>query len=298
MIGNHVPYGNEVQFMHYYSKSFLKADVTCSNLDKSAYKFELSHEFSSRMAFRIRPKYSVRQEGEPIQFGDEILIYSSKLDCYVNFSLNYPIEIDREVRIPARLPSITKPFEHAKLIKGCKRYEAHISQFKHCTWRMYFYGSAQVDESNTVRGGDLVLLKHSQDDIEAYLTADDCLKSQTPEAYGRVYNGEFEEERDCINAIWEVETDNYQDRHAPVEVIDQHKKSKSLRLRHLLTGKVLVYDTVELDGRKWIIPALSKEYNPQFGAAITFHPFMTNPKKELYYGTAYSMSFRMGKALN
>jgi len=52
--------------MHYQSESFLNGKIICSEFDKSAYKFELSKNFSEEMIFKIVPKFKLRQEGEKI----------------------------------------------------------------------------------------------------------------------------------------------------------------------------------------------------------------------------------------
>jgi len=52
--------------MHYSSESFWNGRIICSVFDKSAYKFELSNNFSEEMVFKIIPKFKLRQEGEKI----------------------------------------------------------------------------------------------------------------------------------------------------------------------------------------------------------------------------------------
>ncbi len=84
--GIDVTYGEEVQFMHFISKSFLNGKILCSQVDQGAYKFQLSKEYGVGMIFKILPKYKLRQEGENVQFEDQILLYNTHLDSYVNFS--------------------------------------------------------------------------------------------------------------------------------------------------------------------------------------------------------------------
>ncbi len=47
------------------------------------------------MGFKIVPKYKLRQEGEPIQYRDNILLLNTKLNCYVNFNTTTAISIDK-----------------------------------------------------------------------------------------------------------------------------------------------------------------------------------------------------------
>ncbi len=291
-LNNPVVYGSEVQFMHVSSKSYLKADISCSESDKSAYKFELSDEYSSKMVFKIAPKYNVRQEGEPVQFGDQVLIYSSKLDCYVNFSMSNPIDMDREIPPIDDVPPITRPFDYRKLDEGSQRYEAHISQFRDCLWKIYHYSSYKSEEeSMIVRGGDLVRIRHTEH--EAYLAADYCMQTENPEVYGRLYYGEFSEESESMNSIWEVEIDNRSNKGGNCEILGSKKNYKHLRLRHLLTGRILETGPMEVGHEVWRIPVLAKSQFMRNSYPIIFHGFANNPKKELYYNTAYSMGFRI-----
>ena len=58
--GKTVSYGSEIQIMHFNSKGYFNGRILCSEYDKSAYKFELSKNFSPGMIFRIYPKYQIR----------------------------------------------------------------------------------------------------------------------------------------------------------------------------------------------------------------------------------------------
>ena len=98
-MGQQVSYGSDIQLMHFQSKSFLNGRIICSEYDKSAYKFELSKVYGEGMIFKILPKFKLRQEGEKIQFRDQIQIYNVQLECYVNFSTELPIIIDRPLDI-------------------------------------------------------------------------------------------------------------------------------------------------------------------------------------------------------
>mmetsp|Transcript_9608 Transcript_9608/g.8277 ORF Transcript_9608/g.8277 Transcript_9608/m.8277 type:complete len:85 (-) Transcript_9608:496-750(-) len=83
--------------MHLNSEQFINGKISCSETDKSAYKFELSDEYNSGMVFRIYPKYRIRQDGEPVQYSDQIKLVNSKLDCFINFSFETPNDYDLTV---------------------------------------------------------------------------------------------------------------------------------------------------------------------------------------------------------
>jgi len=291
-LNNPVVYGSEVQFMHVSSKSYLKADISCSESDKSAYKFELSDEYSSKMVFKICPKYNVRQEGEPIQFGDQVLIYSGKLDCYVNFSMSNPIEMDKEIPPIDNIPPITKPFDYRTLDEGSQRYEAHISQFRDCLWKIYHYSSYKSEEeSMIVRGGDLVRIRHTEH--EAFLAADYCMQAENPEVYGRLYYGEFSEESESINSIWEVEIDSRGNKGGNCQILGDKKQYKHIRLRHLLTGRVLETGSLEVGHEVWRIPMLLPSNFMRNSYPLVFPWLRQQPKKRaiLQYSLQYGLPY-------
>ena len=288
--GTPVVYGSEVQFMHYNSKSFLKADLSCSSADKSAYRFELSKELSTKMVFRIQPRYNIRQEGEPIQYGDQILINYAKLGCYVNFSTNFPVEIDTPINVPNDETPITAPYENKKLNESSTRFEAYISQFQDCVWRVYYFGTQKEQDHVVVKGRDLIRLRHIEQ--PSFLGGESCLRSLDPEVYGRIYTGEDEAEHDSLSTIWEVETENYQSLGAECHILDNNGRYKGIRLRHLMTGRVLSLGNVDVGSGLSQIPVL-KQQDKDSSYSIILHCFANKPKNELYYNTAYSIGFRV-----
>ena len=74
---------------------FLNGKILASEAERSAYKFELSDQFSGGMIFRLIPKYKLRVLGEAIQFNDMIIIQNQKLNCFINFTGDLPIDLDR-----------------------------------------------------------------------------------------------------------------------------------------------------------------------------------------------------------
>jgi hypothetical protein len=51
------------------------------------------------MVFRFQPKYKLRQLGEGIQYTDMVILMNVKMNCYTNFSLDAPIDIDRPFEV-------------------------------------------------------------------------------------------------------------------------------------------------------------------------------------------------------
>jgi hypothetical protein len=56
------------------------------------------------MTFKIQPRYKLRQEGEPIQYKDNVLILNVKLNSFVNFNTINPIPLDKPI------PQQEKPY--------------------------------------------------------------------------------------------------------------------------------------------------------------------------------------------
>jgi len=285
-MGVPVVYGAEIQIMHICSKSFLTAKVACSESDKSAYKFELFDEVNSGMTFKLLPRYRIRQEGEPIQFEDQILLYSVKLNCQVNFTNDKPIEIDEKVDISPNVPSITVPYALRQISKSSQRYEAHVSQFTDCTWKIHFYGKHKERDEAIVRGGNLIKLKHTE--LNAYLAASSQVQVESTKVYGREYIGEFPEEENTINTIWEVEIDDFATRGAQCIIKDNQNNPKPLKLRHFLTGKVLSIgdENMQNQGNSSFLTLGSSQKST---ACAIFRSFATNSPNELYYNAIYGI---------
>jgi len=287
VLGVPVVYGADIQIMHINSQSFLTAKVACSDSDKSAYKFELFNEVNSGMTFKLLPKFKIRQEGEPIQLEDQVLIYSNKLDCYVNFTNDKVIEMDKKFDMYAK-PRITAPYELRELSSNTQRYEAHVSQFKDCTWKFFYYGKNIEPVSTIVRGGDLLKLRHTE--IQALLAADSHSYNKNFKVYGRSYVGEFEEEENGINTIWEIESEEPVLRGDQCQFKDEQGKQKVFRLRHFLTGKLLCIQNGETkEGVRPLLMLTGSEYDIKKAPSVTFRNFANNAPPELCYGTAYSI---------
>ncbi len=129
-LGEIISFGTSIQLMHYNSESFLNGRIICSEFDKSAYKFELSKNYEEGMIFQIIPKFKLRQEGEKIQFKDQILLKNVQLDCYVNFSTEQPIIIDR--CLDEDLKAFVEPYqapEIREIDKKSMRFESHLSHY-------------------------------------------------------------------------------------------------------------------------------------------------------------------------
>ncbi len=100
----------------------------------------------------------------------------------------------------------------------------------------------QQDMSRYIKGGDLVRLRHTE--LEGYLTADYCYEdkqSKQPEVYVRKYYGQYEEEKLQTDSLWEVEINDFSQRgNMCIIDLDDQNASRSLKLRHFATGRLLM----------------------------------------------------------
>ena len=66
-----------------------------SQIDRSCQKIELV-EFpsASRVKFHILPRYQYRADGEPVVYNDNVLLYNSKFNVYLNVSEGEEYKID------------------------------------------------------------------------------------------------------------------------------------------------------------------------------------------------------------
>ena len=260
-----VTYGSEIQLYHIDSKSFLNGKILCSDTDKSAYKFELSDQYGTGMIFKVFPRYKLRQEGEIVQYKDQVLFYNIKLKCYMNFSTERSIEIDTPMQFDAKnVKNLYKNFDLKHIDEGSLRYEAYLSNVTDCYWQVLFHAAPEPMNSYKLKGGDLIRIRHTE--YLGDLAAETNFINDFEEVYLRRYIGEFSEELNSINSIWEVEIDRTNFRGDVIEVSNddpqfEHNEEAFYRLRHLLSGKLLTIYEGFISGRKekLLMPGLMKE---------------------------------------
>lgn len=258
-IGLTVTYGSEIQLMHVDSKAFLSGKVVCSELDKTAYKFELSSHYSSGMVFKIMPRYKVRQEGEVIEFNDQILLYNVKLASYVNFTDEgvYPY---KDLKNKLEEPTIYKRADFKRFDSVTHgRYEAIISNDLETTWQIIYHSTNEA--LKVVKGQELILLRHTE--LQGDLSADINYNTKVPEVFVRRYDGDHEDEKFSLNSVWEIEWERSAGRGDPCAIFTGENDSKGkpkyqkFTLRHFLTGRVLTLENVTMGSTQYTIPCLA-----------------------------------------
>lgn len=265
-----VCYGSDVFLMHADSRMFMTGTVSPSESDKSAYKLELSTEFCRGMIFRIMPKYRLRQEGDPIQFHDQIILINIKLSSFTNFQVEKQIELDRQTKEKDSIPLKDPYYRFVKLAKneGRNRFECFISNNSECTWQMLPHKEYHVpsdEDGEAIRGGDLIQLRHQE--LQGFLSSDYCYKSPFQECFIRNYTGQYEKENIDVSQVWEVEIEQNLERGAEIQTVRKDEDANDVpaalptyRLRNYLTGKLMTLTDLRLDGNKQIlVPCQEKD---------------------------------------
>ena len=298
--GKTVSYGVEIQLMHADSGLFIDGKVTTSESDKSAYQFELSRDYNSGMIFRFLPKFQMCEEGDPVHYEAEILLQNIKLNCFVNFTRNPIIDVDvPTTSIEYFPPSPYKIIESRRIDASSSRYEAHLSQYQEISWKMLFHGRSGNKKqkegkstANCIMGGDLIRLRHIG--VQGYIAADVAYQLDNPEVYVRSYHGEFPDENRSVCELWEVERMSLTNR--GTEVVAGN--TNLYKLRHFLTGRVLILDEVAMDDVR-VIPLLAQDKDEKavrdMENCLSFIPTVHQKQPHVVHGNSYALAFNNSK---
>ena len=279
--------------MHVESKMYLVGKTSSSETDRSAFKFELSENFSSGMFFKIIPKYKTKSEGEPISYKDKIHLVNIKLTGFIGFSGERSIDLDRPVDIK-NFKSVCLPVLNRKNDENSTRFEANLSLSQEISWRLCFHGKdPSLDENKILRGGNLVRIRHNE--TGSFLAAQVSFSTKKMEAFLRIYEGEYTEEINSVSTLWEVEYDKNIHRGAKCLLFDEGGNPIKYRLRHYLTGRALTFSEDVINGRKILLAHLENAVDEK-GSLMVIKSFFNGPEKFINYDVAYSLALNEGKA--
>ena len=279
--------------MHVDSRTFLSSKIITSEADKSAFKFEVSNAMGSGMVFRFLPKFKLRQIGENIQYSDQLLIKSVKLNCYINFSIENELPFDKEL-IKEKNAKPFKPYYKSirtKRLDGySNRYEAFLSQSSMIHWQIKPHGheARTKPEMKIIKGGEIVRLRNTE--TSADLTATFNFLLDNSELYMRSYSGEYHMEKETVNSLFEIELEDEEYiRGSDCTFTDERSNSQTFRLRHFMTGYLLGYQ--ETNGKK--IPVLMNNYSSEQKSDknISIFEIKFNPTVSLSRDTAFVKNY-------
>lgn len=89
-MGETVNYGEEVQLLHYDSKSFIEGSKSCAEIDKSCNQIKLNPQGSKWVYFYVKPRYKYRNESQGVNYGDVVIFTSSKGNQHLHISMSEP----------------------------------------------------------------------------------------------------------------------------------------------------------------------------------------------------------------
>lgn len=233
--GKLITYGSEIYLMHQDSMSFIKAKNDSAQTNKIGYDCTLSAWYSRSMTFKVLPKYKSRQDGEVIQYGDNVIFQNVKYTTYLSYTIDLKGAHDREIE-----RTITEVFRMRQYTVDplTEKYQAYLSQESEVAWQITLF--RPYSSANHLKGTDLIRLRHTE--LNGYICA--SLKySDKCNIYVRNYVGEFSEENYSSNSIWEIESNSIDSRGDSFKMIEKtqdeyntNKLSESFRLRHFLSG--------------------------------------------------------------
>lgn len=250
--GKDVLYGDEVYLMHFDSKSFIQGKNDCAETNKVGYDCKLSTWYSMSMVFKVLPRYKSRQEGEIIQYRDNLVFYNTKYNTYLSFASDLELPHDK-----AYEQGNTRPFRQLQhILDPCfNRFRVYLSQQIESAWRVMLFRSYDLG-SNLVLGNDLIKLKHTE--LGGYLSADLTYFLDNPEVHVKNYVGEYQSEENSAKGVWEIEhvvSDERGKEFALNTLVKPdgvtYRKSQVFRLRHFSSGMLL--DKVKHNDKEFLV---------------------------------------------
>jgi Inositol 1,4,5-trisphosphate/ryanodine receptor/MIR domain len=143
MAGKNITYGQAIQLQHVKSGKFVTITVKeIAELEKHCLKVTLDEDGNEGSCFVVSPRFKVRSEGEPVMFGDQLLLQSKTFSTYLHVSTN-------------------------QFLDGRKEVNAH-STLSRVSWRMLPFSPCMPEDHGFLLAGSVVRLYHKETD--AYLT--------------------------------------------------------------------------------------------------------------------------------
>jgi hypothetical protein len=112
----------------------------------------------------------------------------------------------------SHMDKIENSFRTKKLLidPTSKRFPIFLSQSKDCSFDLDLYCKLRSSNNQLLYGDNLIRLEHTES--KALLGADLAMTSPFTEIYARNYEGTFEEEKNTLDTIWEIEHIRYDKR--------------------------------------------------------------------------------------
>jgi Inositol 1,4,5-trisphosphate/ryanodine receptor len=279
--GKEVRFGDEIQLYHARSCSCLFVDSKCKKNEKASYKIGLSPLPKKEAYFCIKPKLKLHQDGDFIQYKDQLLLFNFKMKGYLEISKEILSDSIGEL-IKGKQAFYKSLHPDIKFRENsatfCKKSAVLTSESSGFIW-MPIECKANVENSRTVRGNDFIYLQHTETD--SYITAD-VQQGEFTNLYLRRYIGTNELELTTVQGIWQIQRLNP----------SSAKRSgvlkcgcKSLILRNYFTGEVV---TVDRNGTLHCLPHDPRSKETM--ANLKFIPMSKKTMKHLRNGESFCIS--------
>ncbi|KAL6077190.1 Inositol 1,4,5-trisphosphate receptor type 1, variant 2 [Balamuthia mandrillaris] len=144
MAGTPIHYGQCVQLLHAKSNKFVTVTVKkIAEVEKHCLRVLLDDEGNDGSWFTIAPRFKMRSEGEKVNMGDQVLLYSKRYSLFLHSS-PHPIVKD-----------------------SLRRREVNAATEKD-SWRVIPFAPYEPDSEQFLKAGDIVRLFHKEAD--SYVT--------------------------------------------------------------------------------------------------------------------------------
>jgi len=247
--GKKVTYGIELQLMHVDSGFYLQHAKRVSDLNKGCQLLELVPEPApSRVTFVLQSRYKYRAYGEPVVFGDHILLYNQKYNQFLNCSEEVIIDQLSRVDLPSEHRP-KSPLRKPSPISFFRRFEANMSQ-NFSKWQVINYRQIRhaAERRRFLFSGDVISLKHAE--TAGLMCHDDqSYKKRGEPVYVRIYKGnDAETENLTTHSLFEITIHklDFQETYNQMGGCFRWEKGKKanqmtqiVRFRHVNSGKLL-----------------------------------------------------------
>ncbi len=121
------------------------------------------------------------------------------------------------------------------------RFESHLSHYDETKFQILLYSNddKKYPRKQYLKGGDLIRLQHTESD--GFLMADSPFKTDYAEIFVGKYHGQYTEEENSVDAIWEVEREVNINRGDTCTMKINKDNPSQYRLRHFRTGRLLSF---------------------------------------------------------
>lgn len=245
-------FGSEVAFKHIDSGYYLAGQKDSSSTHNTGYKCILTEEFGKSSIFELMSFYKSKKLGDVINPSNSMIIKNTNNNCFLTVDSNdtlrtyYP---DHSVREDPLRPDILDFDPHCRLHSSMFVSEGDTGW----SFQVFLSQAERVRQERAgrpLRGLDLVYLLHPE--MKAEVCSDLIYNGTSPEVYFRKYESNNPIEERSMNSVWQIEHldlesqgDLFESIQNNEEVLSNKLTTRIFRLRHFLTGRLMIVTCLE-----------------------------------------------------